>query len=111
MFGSALGDDFAAGLAAFRAQVHEVIGLGQDIKVMFNHHHGVTGIDQPMEQVDQPPNIGQVQTHGRFFQKKEMMGRTPGPTFGLRLISPQQLDLWISLPCVLRPQPLFQQQG
>ena len=49
MFGGALGDDFTAGFAAFGTEVHEVVGLGENIQMVLNYHHGVAGFDQPME--------------------------------------------------------------
>ena len=52
MFGGALGDDFTTRFTAFRAEVHEVVGLRKDIEMVLNHHHGVAGFDQPMKQVD-----------------------------------------------------------
>ena len=52
VFGSALGDDFTAGFTAFGTEVNEVVSLSENIQMVLNHHHGVAGFDQPMEQVD-----------------------------------------------------------
>ena len=60
MFGRALCDNLAAGLAAFRPQVDEVVGLGQNIEMMLDDHDGVAGIDETMEEFDQPSDIGKV---------------------------------------------------
>lgn len=49
LFRGALGDDFSAGPTAFGAEVHEVVRLGEDIQVVFNHHYGVAGVDQAVE--------------------------------------------------------------
>ena len=49
MFGGALGDNFTTRFTAFGAEVHEVVGLSQDIQMVLNYHHGVAGFDQPME--------------------------------------------------------------
>ena len=60
MFGRALGDNLSSGFAAFRPQVHEVVRFSQDIEMMFNDHDGVAGINETMEEVDQPSDIGEV---------------------------------------------------
>jgi hypothetical protein len=46
----------------------------------------MAGFDQPMEKIDQPPNIGEMEPNGGFFQKKEVMSRAASATFGLGLI-------------------------
>ena len=52
LFGGSLGDDFTACFTAFGAKVNEVVGLGEDIEVVLNHHHGVAGFHQAMKQID-----------------------------------------------------------
>lgn len=52
VFRGALGDDFTTRFAAFGTQVNEVVGLGEDIQVVLNHHHGMAGFDQPMEKIN-----------------------------------------------------------
>ena len=52
VFGGALGDDFTTRFTAFGAEVHEVVGLGEDIEVVLNHHHGVSGLHQSMKKID-----------------------------------------------------------
>ena len=86
VFRSALGDDFSTRFATFGAQVDEVIRLGKDIQVVLDHDHSMAGIDETMEQVDQPADVGQMQAHGRLLQKEQVMGRTAGPAPGLCLI-------------------------
>lgn len=49
MFGGALGDNFTTRFTAFGAEVHEVVGLSENIQMVLNYHHGVSGFDQPME--------------------------------------------------------------
>ena len=83
MFGDALRDNFTTRFAAFGAEVHEVVGLGENIQMVLNHHHGVAGFDQAMKQIDQAANIGEMKTDGGFFKQEEVMGRTTGAAFGL----------------------------
>ena len=49
LFRGALSDDFTSRLPAFGAEVHEVVRLGEDIEVMFDHHHGVAGVDKTVK--------------------------------------------------------------
>ena len=86
VFRSALGDDFTARFSAFGTEIDQVVRLGQDIQMVLNHHHGVTGFHQAMEKVNQTAHIGEMESDGGFFQKKEVMGRTTSATLGLGLI-------------------------
>ena len=72
LFGGALGDDFAAGFAAFRAGIQKVVGFGQNVEVMLDDDDGVAGVHQPVEEVDETADVGEVETDGRFFEKKEV---------------------------------------
>lgn len=81
-----LRDNPAAGLAAFGAEIEEVIGLGKDIKMVLDHHDGVTGIDQAVEQVDQAADVGEVEPDGGLLEEKKVMGGAAGATTGPRLV-------------------------
>jgi len=47
--GVPLGDDAASAIAAFRAEVKDPIGIGDQVEVMFQHDHRVAGINQSLE--------------------------------------------------------------
>ena len=49
VFGGAVGDNFTTRFTAFGAEVYEVVGLSENIQMVLNYHHGVSGFDQPME--------------------------------------------------------------
>ena len=53
----------AAALAALGAQVDDPIGYLDDIQVMLDDHHGVAGIHQRLQHLDQAVHIGSMQAH------------------------------------------------
>ena len=48
-FGGALVDDPAAARAAFGAQIDNPVCFGNQIQIMLNHQHGMTGINQSVQ--------------------------------------------------------------
>ena len=72
-FGGALGDEVAAGGAAFGAQVYHPIGLGDKVEVMFNHQNRVAGVDEAVEGFQQRLDVGQVEAGGRFVEEEEVL--------------------------------------
>ena len=81
-----MGDDSSPGFTAFWAKIDEVIGLGEDVQMVFDDDHGMTGVHQTVEQVDETTDIGKVKSHGGLFQKEEVMGGAAGPTLDLGLV-------------------------
>src|SRR5256885_4405922 len=83
LFRSAGGDDFAALIPAFRAEVDDVIGGLEYVEVVLDDDHGVAGVDQAMQDVQQPLDIGEVQAGGRLIEDIEGLPRiTPAEFFG-----------------------------
>src|SRR5438552_5606780 len=78
-FGRALGDDAAAALAAFRAEVDDPVGLFDDVEMVLDDEHGVAKIDQALENVEEFTNVVEVQASCRFIQNVE---RAPGLSLG-----------------------------
>lgn len=66
------GHNLPATGAAFRAKVNDPIGLGNQIQIMFDHHDGMTGIYESLQDPYQPPHVGTVQTDGWFFEDEEI---------------------------------------
>ena len=64
--GWALSDDFAAALAPFRAEIDHPIRGGDQVEIVFDDQHRVAGIDQPLDDSDQPPHVRHVQPARRF---------------------------------------------
>ncbi len=63
------GDHRAALVAAFRAEVDDVVGRLDHVKVMFDDEHGISLLNQPIENHQQFLDIIEVQTGGRLVQK------------------------------------------
>ena len=61
-------EQLASAGAAYGAEFDDVVGFEQEIEVMLDHDHGVTLIDQGMEDMDQFFAVAEVQADGRFFQ-------------------------------------------
>src|SRR6266446_10259644 len=74
-FGRALGDDAAAALAAFRAEVDDPVGLFDDVEMVLDDEHGVAKTNQALENVEELTNVVEVQAGRRFIQNVE---RAPG---------------------------------
>src|SRR6185369_6898166 len=72
------GHDLTARVARLRAQIDNPIRLGDQIEVMLDDDHRMAGVDQALQDLDQSPNIGYVQSDRWFFQYKK-------PPFGRRL--------------------------
>jgi hypothetical protein len=60
MFGRALGDDAAAALAPFRAEVNDPIGLFDDVEVMLDDEDGVAEGDEALEDVEEFADVVEV---------------------------------------------------
>jgi hypothetical protein len=58
----------AALRATNRTQFDQPIAGSQQVGVMFDGQHSMSGIHQSIEHTDQPGNIFQVQTYGGFIQ-------------------------------------------
>ena len=68
--------DLAPGMAAFGAEVNDVVCGFDDIHVMLDRKHSVSGVDQAMQAVEQPLNICEMKTSSRFVENVE---RVLGP--------------------------------
>jgi hypothetical protein len=71
-FRRALGDDLAAAIAGFGAEVEDPVRLGGDGHVMLDDHHGVAFIDEAMEDVDEAIDVFEVEADGGFLDQIEI---------------------------------------
>ena len=53
-----------------RAQVNEMVGIFDHIKMVFDHHHHMSLIDKAMQHDHQLFNVGQVEPGRGFVQQK-----------------------------------------
>src|SRR5260370_6948543 len=66
--GRALGDDAAATLAAFGAEVDDPVSLLDDVEVVLDDEHGVAEINEAFQDVEELSAVIQVPTRGRPVQ-------------------------------------------
>ena len=65
----------AAAGAGFGPHVDDPVGLGHDVQIVFDHHHGVAGVDQPVQHVDEFLHVGHVQSHRGFIEHVQRVRR------------------------------------
>jgi len=68
----AFGDDASAAGASFRAEVDDPVGIGDEVEVMFDDHHGMAGVDQAVQDGDEEADVGHVESDGGFFEEEEV---------------------------------------
>ena len=66
-------ENFTAGRTAARAKLHQVIGLGEQVEVVFDHDDGVALVDQAVQHADELLAVAQVQADGRLLEKVEVV--------------------------------------
>src|SRR5207245_8898046 len=71
LLGRAGGDNFAAAIAALRPQIDDPVGVADDVEVVLDHHDGVAGLHQAVEDLEELLNIGEVQAGGGLVQNVE----------------------------------------
>ena len=76
--GSAFGHNAPAVFAGFGAQVDGPIRSADHVKMVFDHHDGVSEIDQLLQRFEEHADVIEVQAGGGFIQQEE---------FGARLAS------------------------
>ena len=69
--GRTRGDDFAAGMAAFGTEVDDVVGDLDHVEMMFNQHHRVASVDEPIQRRQEPLDVGEVQAGRRLVEDVE----------------------------------------
>ena len=70
--GRPLGDQRAAGVARFRAQVDDPVGALDDVEVVLDDDHGVSRVHQPVEHLDQHAHVVEVQAGRRLVENVEL---------------------------------------
>ena len=86
MFRGALADDFPTGFTAFWTDIDEVVRFRQDIQMMFDDHHTVTGVDEAVHLIEKAPDVCQMKAHRRLFQKEEVMRGAASTSLGMGVI-------------------------
>jgi hypothetical protein len=55
-------------MTAFRPEIDDMVNRLDHIEMMLDENHGVAGVDQPVERVEQLLDVGQMQPRGRFVE-------------------------------------------
>lgn len=71
-FGWTLGDDFAAGVSGFGADVEDPVGFGGDGHVVFDDDDGVAFVDEAVEDIDEAADVFVVEADGGFLDEVEV---------------------------------------
>ena len=73
-----MGDDFAAAVAGFGAEVEDPVGFGGDGHVVLDDDDGVAFIDEAVEDVDEAADVLVVEADGGFLDQIEIAGLRSG---------------------------------
>src|SRR5688572_4708186 len=95
LFGRATCDEFSPFVAALGTQVDNVIGRLDDIQIVLDHHYGMTIVHEPVQALQQPVDVSEVQAGCRFVEDIEVvlaalqLAEFPGELDTLRLATRQ----------------------
>jgi len=70
IFGRAARDDVTAFVTGFGPQVNDPIGALDDVEVVLDDQHRMTGIDQTLKGFQQNADVVKVQAGRRFVEEK-----------------------------------------
>jgi hypothetical protein len=71
LFGSAGGDEFPSPVAAFRAEVDDVIRLENHVQIVLDQDHRVAPVDEELNHFHQLVNIGEMESGCRLIENVE----------------------------------------
>ena len=98
VFRRAGGDDLAAAVAAFGAEVDDPVGGLDHFEIVLDHHHGVAALDQLVQHFQQLRHVVEMQAGGRLVENIERaaggaLGQLLGELDALRLAAGQRRRL------------------
>lgn len=74
-FGNPLGfsreNERSSGIPAFRTDVDEVVGVGDDVEVVFDGDDGIPFLDEAVQDVEELGDVGEMESGRRFVQNIE----------------------------------------
>ena len=82
VFGRAFGDDLAAGVAAFGAEVYDPVGGLDDVEVVLDDQEGVAGVAEFEEDFEELGDVVEMEAGGRFVQDVEGVAGCLAAQFG-----------------------------
>ena len=66
--GGSFGDDPAALVSPLGSEVDQPVRGLDDVEVVLDHHHRVPGRDEPLQDLEELPDVFEVQTRGRLVE-------------------------------------------
>src|SRR5687767_14951589 len=72
----ALSHYLAAGGAGFGAEVNHPVGALDHVEVVLDHDHGVPGVDQAVEDLDEDADVVEVEAGGGLVEDVELAALT-----------------------------------
>ena len=84
LLGRARRDDRPPAVAALGPEVDHAVGALHDVEVVLDQEHRVARVDQPAEDVEQPPDVLEVQAGGRLVEDVERAARGPARQLAAR---------------------------
>ena len=75
LLGGSAGNDFAASVAAFGAEIDYIIGALYDIEVVLNDNDGVSSLNERLDNVDKAVDVGCMQTCRRLVEHEYRASR------------------------------------
>ena len=85
LLGRALGDDPAAPVAALRTEVDDPVGGLDDVEVVLDDEDRVAAVDQPVEDLEQLLDVGEVEPGRRLVEDVERPAGRPPRQLGRQL--------------------------
>ena len=71
LFGGAMGDDVAAALAAFGAEVEDVVGVADDVEVVLDDDDGVAEVGEAVQDFEELADVVEVEAGGGLVEEVE----------------------------------------
>ncbi len=68
LFGSALRDDGAAHVAAFRTEIDDVVGHFDDVEIVFDHENRIALVTERLQHFQELFDVGDMEAGRRFVQ-------------------------------------------
>ena len=66
--GRTAGNNCAAFVAAARPHVYDVVGVSDNVKVVFDNDNGCAAVNQPLEYIKQRSHVKRMQADGGFVE-------------------------------------------
>jgi hypothetical protein len=73
-FGFSRENERASGVPALRADVDEVVGVGDDVEIVFDGDDGIPFLDETVQDVEELGDVGKMESGRRFVQNIEGFG-------------------------------------